>query len=323
MVRSSPGAPWRPRKAFTLIELLVVIAIIAVLIGLLLPAVQKVRESAARASCTNNLHQIGLAMHAYHDTMGTLPSAHIETNGQYYSGWAIMLLPFVEQNNLFRSYNNAVTNTNAANQAVVTTFVSTYACPSDPNYKMIFGPETLSPSGGGQPNPNVLYMSSSYKVMTGQGDTATTDTFAGYNTEVPVALAAHPNGKGAFHGDGDSGLSPERLNNVKDGLSSTLFVGERHTVSHPTRGAFWADTFNLYNAGASWPYSATLLPDYDLCGTQVANINYCKYGWGATHPNVINFLYGDGSVRGLPTSIDMNVFMALSTIRGGEIIPNY
>jgi prepilin-type N-terminal cleavage/methylation domain-containing protein/prepilin-type processing-associated H-X9-DG protein len=327
MHRPSPGPARSTQRAFTLIELLVVIAIIAVLIGLLLPAVQKVRESAARASCENNLHQIIIGVMSYHDTNRSFPSAHMERdigggNLQYFECWGIQILPYIEQGNLFKAYDNTVPNINPKNQAVCQTFVSTYACPSDPNYKMILGPETLSPSGGGQGTPPTLYMSASYKVMTGIGDTGTTDTYAGYNTEVVQAIAANPHGKGAFHGDGSSGLTPERIASVKDGLSNTIFVGERVTFTHNIRGAFWADSFNLYNAGAAWPYSATLLPDYDACRSMVSE-NFCKYGWGSPHSGVINWAFGDGSVRGIPISINMQIFMDLATIQGGEVIPPY
>jgi prepilin-type N-terminal cleavage/methylation domain-containing protein/prepilin-type processing-associated H-X9-DG protein len=328
MVRSSPDTAGRRRPAFTLIELLVVIAIIAVLIGLLLPAVQKARESASRTQCTNNLHQIGVAMHSYHDTYHTLPSAHIEradASGklQYYSGWAIMLLPYIEQDNLYRQYNDTVPNISPLNQPVCKTHVPAYTCPDDPNQGQVLGPETLAPDGSGQGNPPVLYAIASYKVMSGLGDTTSSYTYVGYNTEIATAMSAHPMGRGAFHGDGASGLSPERLTNIKDGTANTLFVGERVTTTHQTRGAFWADTFNLYNAGAAWPSSATLLGDYDDCKNKTTE-NYCKYGWGSTHTNgAINFLFGDGSVHPIQRTIDTNIFMAMSTIAGGEVVPDY
>ena len=135
-------------------------------------------------------------------------------------------------------------------------------------------------------------------------------------------MQANPAGRGLFHGDGYSGLKPERIANITDGTSNTIIVGERHTRTHPTRGPFWADSFNLYSKGASWPFSISLLADYDKCASQV-NSNYCKYGWGSFHAGGISFLFGDGSVRLIKTEIDMNLFMALSTIAGDEIMPEF
>src|SRR6266567_2213756 len=138
------------RSAFTLIELLVVIAIIAILIGLLLPAVQKVREAAARIQCQNNLKQLGIAVHAYHDAAGAFPYLR-SGGGQNRHTWALLLLPYIEQNNVFNVYKTAIpgvnqtdgynnhTSTDAQIVAARQAQVKVFFCPSRR------GPPSLSP----------------------------------------------------------------------------------------------------------------------------------------------------------------------------------
>jgi type II secretory pathway pseudopilin PulG len=157
-----------------LIELLVVIAIIAVLIGLLLPAVQKTREAAARMSCQNNLKQIGLALHNYHDSNGYFPAGNVYkpvgTTWNYYDTWAVSILPFLEQDNLFRLYDpnlpNATTASPAGTAVVRQTYVKTYACPSDPNPFSPMQPES-GPGGTGGAVSIPLCMPGSYRCVAG------------------------------------------------------------------------------------------------------------------------------------------------------------
>src|SRR5262245_42451849 len=214
MRQSSPrSACARRRTAFTLIELLVVIAIIAILIALLVPAVRKVREAAARIQCQNNLRQIGIACHSYHDANKGLPPGYSAT-AAYPStspgwGWAAYLLPHIEQGNAYRQIN---LNLPVEQQPVIRTMLSLYLCPSDTPSPAAF---TLSDATGGA---ICLAAPSSYAATCGS-DASEVDAVTG---------------NGIFYRN-----SKTRFTDITDGTSNTSMVGDRA----------WADTQGVW-AGA-------------------------------------------------------------------------
>jgi prepilin-type processing-associated H-X9-DG protein len=161
-------------------------------------------------------------------------------------------------------------------------------------------------------------MTGSYRGMGGVSATGF-DQWAGYPSEVLVNFRTRAGLRGMFHTDWPGGpIGPEKMSSIPDGTSNTLFVGERTTRTHNTRGTFWANSFNLYSLSGAYNQSASLLADYDACGNVASDIAQCKYGWGSFHPGLINFVFGDGSVRPIKTSIDMQVFTGLATVGNGE-----
>jgi prepilin-type N-terminal cleavage/methylation domain-containing protein len=305
-------APQQRTSGFTLVELLVVIAIIGILVALLLPAVQAAREAARRMSCNNNLKQIGLGLHNYHDVHKMFPPGGI-TPGPCcgtpsYSTWTIMLLPFVEAQTLAEKYNNNVYNEDPANKFVRESLVEVYNCPSDKHAG------TLGMPASG-PGASLNYRHGSYRAMGGYSDGA-----GWWDNGDHVNLSLR--WRGVFHTVGTGTLTSETMSTILDGTSTTLAVGESTSHTNPARGTFWAYTYTSYNCGNAVPEARTLIPDYEKCVAinGAGGSNACKRGWGSFHPGVIQFTVCDGSVKLISTTIDMNVWVALATIDGGESV---
>jgi prepilin-type N-terminal cleavage/methylation domain-containing protein/prepilin-type processing-associated H-X9-DG protein len=322
------------RSGFTLIELLVVIAIIAILIGLLVPAVQKVREAAARTQCLNNLKQIALAAHDYHDTYKTFPGGTYLYTGSFSIGPGtqgytvfVSLLPYLEQQNLFQAWNMTTPILNGLQTTTVpnppgATVLSVLVCPSDsitqnpalavkhPAGTYYWGITSYGGNGGTQSYPNASLDGMFYAVGPGSS---------------PV-------------------MSPVRITAVTDGLSNTLFFGERYHVDanfdalvSPVPSSLSTDLM----AGYGWWGSPTSEAAADISESAFAPLNYLVpstlppgvtslqavntriCAWGSGHTNGANFALGDGSVRFIDNSISQTTLAALSTRAGGEVIPSY
>jgi prepilin-type N-terminal cleavage/methylation domain-containing protein/prepilin-type processing-associated H-X9-DG protein len=308
-------------RGFTLIELLVVIAIIAILIGLLLPAVQKVREAAARMDCSNKLKQIGLALHGYNDVYKHLPGGNvwrtttgpiIGTQNYYAENWAIEILPYIEQDPLYKKYDHTLQNYDPVNLLVVQTSIPVYNCPSDPNINVVTKPESGNGSG-------VIYAVSSYRAVGGMTN-VTGNGNAFWDINAPNTVTGKM--RGPLHLVGVAGLNYENLANIKDGTSNTLMVGEWVTESHPSRATFWGYSYTSYSISTvSNMSSVYLLSDYDAC-TASGDINNCKRSFGSSHTSGINFVFCDGSVHLVSNTIDPAVLGALATVAGREVV-NY
>ena len=307
------------RAAFTLVELLVVIAIIGILIGLLLPAVQSVREAARRTSCANNMKQIGLALHNHHDALGALP---VGIKAGWGHSWTLDILPFVEQNNLYEQsakpwsddgWWGGTDNRSLQLVALATTPVEVFRCPSS-----IHGPTEPRNINGIENRAINNYLAC-----------------AGGNAEIDNRTNTS-SGQGMDDSNGmflavrhmDQVLKGNRFRDNPDGQSNTLYVAE--TIYAIDAIYQINDRFLFYHpnsdSGLGSDYSEALGSTFylpNISPANAANMTELELSYSSRHPSGLNGFLGDGSVRFFNENIDLNIWQAIGSRNGNEVVSEF
>ena len=300
----------RHRPGFTLIELLVVIAIIGILVALLLPAVQQAREAARRTECKNNLKQMGLALHNYHDVFNTfpsgwigvangVPSAHDGVNG---AGWGAMILPYLEQSPLFSRFNPNVGIEDPLNDPFRLQTLTVFRCPSDPQPERFAIEEEASPGTVICELPIANYV--------GSFGTVELDGCENPPGTAPVLSSGQCVGDGTFYHN-----SRVNLRDVTDGTSNTFMVGERLT----NEALGWYSTWVGRVAEGEEAFQRVLGSFDHTPNHQSAHFD----DFSSQHEGGAQFVLADGHVRFVSENINEQVYKAVGTIRGGEVVSEF
>jgi len=336
------------RSGFTLIELLVVIAIIAVLISLLLPAVQSAREAARRAQCSNNLKQFGIALHNYHDTVGSFPTSFWRTQngpggasttpdwpGFHRASWVTMILPFMEQGSVYNavnflvpiSYTQGSLNFDAIQSTALMTPIAVFMCPSDPaptisTYERVdtgvgyFGPGDSRNNSSG---PKLSYYGN-------LGDNNNDEQTYWPFRSLPIFRDNGFGEAGTFTGimarDGQGGTI--NMRSITDGMSNTFAVGE--SLFESCNWFTWPNP-NGTTASSVVPLNLKITKlshnyEWDDVNNRFASLNWRSgFGFRSQHPGIVQFLFCDGSARAIKETVNRdNVYRALSTRAQGEVV---